>query len=151
MQASFRPRRTLKASPVPGFLCCWRHLRHGFDTFSGGENAPEPRERGCMRPMYRLLIGAAAAMLPLLAARCKTRADDNSRLAAGIGDYDGSDHRLELSDIDQSGTAASARSDSVRGRPRSGSPGPPMATRHLRANDLTPLSDAGPPAEATLR
>ena len=101
-----------------------------------------------MRPMYHLLIGAAAAMFASGCALQDSRYD-NSRLAAGIGDYDGSIIDWNFPTSTNQGPLLPPQ----RFRPWPAAIGVPWATdgnAPSSRNDLTPLSDAGPPAEATL-
>ena len=100
-----------------------------------------------MRSMYRLLIGAAAATLVSGCALQDSRYD-NSRLAAGLGDYDGSIIDWNFPTSTNQGPLLPPE----RFRPWPAAIGVPWATSGdapPSRNDLTPLSDAGPPAVAT--
>jgi hypothetical protein len=99
-----------------------------------------------MRSTYRLLIGAAAAMFVSGCALQDSRYD-NSRLAAGLGDYDESIIDWNFPTSTNQGPLLPPE----RFRPWPAAIGVPWATNGdapSPRSDLTPLSDAGPPAQA---
>ena len=101
-----------------------------------------------MRPMYRLLIGAAATMFVSGCALQDSRYD-NSRLAAGLGDYDESIIDWNFPTSTNQGPLLPPQ----RFRPWPAAIGVPWGTdgnAPPSRNDLTPLSDAGAPAQAAL-
>ncbi len=101
-----------------------------------------------MRAMYRWLIGAAATMLVSGCALQDSRYD-NSRLAAGLGDYDESIIDWNFPTSTNQGPLLPPQ----RFRPWPAAIGVPWATdgnAPQSRNGMMPLSDVGPPTEAAL-